>query len=87
MGVVRLAGQMRTNRTSALGQLKLGSPEVGLMDTDLELAVQRALLATNGGFTGGRLIGELGDVARRLITNLQNNDVNLQIGTSDGPPF
>lgn len=57
------------------------------MDTDLELAVQRALLATNGGFTGGRLIGELGDVARRLITNLQNNGVNLQIGTSDVPPF
>ena len=57
------------------------------MDTNLEAAVQQALLATNGGFTGRELIGELGDVSRRLIANLQNYGVDLKLRTPDGPAF
>jgi hypothetical protein len=47
-------------------------------DTYIELEVQSALLEVNGGFTGGKLIGELSDVARRLISALDDRGIELR---------
>lgn len=47
--------------------------------TDLLAAVESALIETNGGFTGGQLIGELGDVATRLVAALEKRGVHLTL--------
>lgn len=45
---------------------------------DLHARVESALIEVNGGFTGGGLIGELGDVATRLIAALEERDIELR---------
>jgi hypothetical protein len=47
-------------------------------DTYIELQVQSALIEVNRGFTGAGLIGELSDVARRLIAALDDRDIELR---------
>lgn len=44
----------------------------------IKMQVESALLEVNGGFCGGQLIGELGDVATRLIEALEERDIELR---------
>jgi hypothetical protein len=44
----------------------------------IKTQVESALLEVNEGFTGRGLIGELGDVATRLIEALNDRDIELR---------
>lgn len=70
----------RRERGSGGKAFEMTDQEKYLPDTEaVQQAMQSALIETNGGFTGRELIGELGDVARRLTSALQDRGVELVI--------